>query len=84
MLTYHGNRWEGKNESEVGKDKATGIIRVRVDAKYYRPTEVDLLLGDATKAHTLLGWKPKVTFEVITHPTFCSFFQTTKQLCRNW
>jgi len=55
--------WEGKGVDEVGKDKATGIIRVRVDARYFRPTEVDLLLGDSTKARKILNWKPKVTFD---------------------
>ncbi|RKO85420.1 GDP-D-mannose 4,6-dehydratase, partial [Blyttiomyces helicus] len=42
--------WEGKAENEIGKDAATGIVRVRIDPKYYRPTEVDILLGDPTKA----------------------------------
>jgi len=55
--------WEGEGVDEVGKDKATGIVRVKVDARYFRPTEVDLLLGDSTKARKILNWKPKVTFE---------------------
>jgi GDPmannose 4,6-dehydratase len=38
------------------------LVRVRVDPKYYRPTEVDLLLGDATKAEKVLGWTPKTDF----------------------
>ncbi|XP_023026350.1 GDP-mannose 4,6 dehydratase [Leptinotarsa decemlineata] len=54
--------WEGKDEDEVGKEKDTGIIRVRVNPKYFRPTEVDLLLGDASKAKGKFGWSPKVTF----------------------
>jgi len=56
--------WEGEGVNEVGKDKATGIVRVRVDPRYFRPTEVDILLGDSTKARKTLNWKPKVTFEV--------------------
>jgi len=56
-------QWEGSGVNEVGKDKATGTVRVRVNPKYYRPTEVDFLLGDATKAKNLLKWQPKVTFE---------------------
>jgi len=56
--------WEGEGFNEVGKDKATGEIRVKVDERYFRPTEVDLLLGDSTKARKALNWKPKVTFEV--------------------
>ncbi|XP_013391168.1 GDP-mannose 4,6 dehydratase isoform X2 [Lingula anatina] len=51
--------WEGKGENEIGRDKATGIVRVRVNPKYYRPTEVDELLGDSTKARKLLNWRPK-------------------------
>ena len=56
--------WEGKGVSEVGKDAATGIVRVKINPKYFRPTEVDFLLGDPTKAKNELGWKPKVTFLV--------------------
>ena len=55
--------WEGEGENIVGKEKDTGIIRIRVDPKYFRPTEVDLLLGNPTKAHKLLGWKRKVDFD---------------------
>lgn len=53
--------WEGSAEAEVGKDKKTGKIRVRVDPKYYRPAEVELLVGDPKKAATELGWNPKTT-----------------------
>ena len=55
--------WEGKNEKEVGKDSKTGKILVKVDPKYYRPTEVELLLGDPTKAKEKLDWRPKVKFK---------------------
>lgn len=55
--------WEGKGLSEIGKDKATGVVRVKVDEKYYRPAEVETLLGDATKAKKLLGWVPKISME---------------------
>ncbi|KAK3516765.1 hypothetical protein QTP70_023642 [Hemibagrus guttatus] len=55
--------WEGKNENEVGRCQETGVIHVKVDPKYYRPTEVDYLQGDGTKALDKLGWKPRVTFE---------------------
>eukprot|EP00941_MAST-03F_sp_MAST-3F-sp1_P002148 g2148.t1 len=51
--------FEGQGVNEVGRDQATGEIRVRVDEKYFRPTEVDLLLGDATKIRKKLGWAPK-------------------------
>ena len=55
--------WEGKEEKEKGKDKNTGKVLVSVDPTYYRPTEVDLLIGDASKAKKNLGWEPKVKFE---------------------
>ncbi|TPX36704.1 GDP-mannose 4,6-dehydratase [Synchytrium microbalum] len=54
--------WEGADENEVGKDSKTGQIKVRIDPRYYRPTEVDLLWGDPTKASKLLGWTRKVGF----------------------
>jgi len=55
--------WEGKEENEKGIDKTTGKVRVEVDPSYYRPTEVDILLGDASKAKDELGWEPQVKFE---------------------
>jgi GDPmannose 4,6-dehydratase len=54
--------WEGSGVNEKGVDPATGKIVVAIDPKYYRPTEVDLLLGDATKAKNLLGWTPRTSF----------------------
>src|SRR6187431_1870061 len=54
-------RWEGKDENERGIDTKTGAVLVAVDPSYYRPTEVDLLLGDASKAKKLLGWSPKTS-----------------------
>jgi GDPmannose 4,6-dehydratase len=52
--------WDGKDVHEVGKDAATGEVRVRVDPRYFRPTEVDLLIGDPTKAKEKLGWTATV------------------------
>jgi GDPmannose 4,6-dehydratase len=54
--------WEGSGVNEVGKDKATGVVRVSVSEKFYRPAEVDLLLGDPAKAKEKLGWVPRITF----------------------
>lgn len=54
-------RWEGEGVEEKGYD-ADGRCLVCVDPRYFRPAEVETLLGDATKAHTELGWSPKVTF----------------------
>jgi len=54
-------KWEGKGVEEKGLDAKTGKILVEVDPKYFRPAEVEQLLGDPTKARTLLGWNPKKT-----------------------
>ena len=54
--------WKGSGVDEKGIDKATGKTLIEIDPKYFRPTEVDLLLGDATKAERELGWKPKTKF----------------------
>ncbi len=58
--------WSGDGENEVGKD-ATGEVRVAIDPQYYRPTEVETLLGDPTKAKQKLGWAPKCSFEQLVH-----------------
>jgi GDPmannose 4,6-dehydratase len=55
-------QWSGVGADEVGRDRGSGEIVVRVDPRYYRPTEVDLLLGDASKARQKLGWSPKTDF----------------------
>ncbi|MGG3006517.1 GDP-mannose 4,6-dehydratase [Geobacillus stearothermophilus] len=56
--------WQGEGLNEKGIDKATGRVLIEVDPKYFRPAEVDQLLGDPTKAKTLLGWNPtKTPFE---------------------
>lgn len=54
--------WRGSGVEEEGIDAATGKVLVAVDPRYFRPTEVDLLLGDPTKAKVELGWEPTVTF----------------------
>ncbi|TNE70679.1 GDP-mannose 4,6-dehydratase [bacterium] len=51
--------WDGEGVNEVGKNAATGEVVIQVDPKYFRPTEVDLLIGDPTKAKTQLGWEPE-------------------------
>lgn len=55
--------WRGKGVAEKGFDKRNGHILVEIDPRYFRPTEVDLLLGDATKARTRLGWEPKTSLQ---------------------
>lgn len=54
-------RWEGEGVDEKGIDVATGRVLVEVDPKYFRPCEVEQLLGDPTKAKTQLGWNPRTT-----------------------
>nr|XP_016944895.1 GDP-mannose 4,6 dehydratase [Drosophila suzukii] len=54
--------WQGEGVNEVGVESDTGIVRVRINKKYFRPTEVDLLQGDASKAKRELNWTPKVSF----------------------
>jgi GDPmannose 4,6-dehydratase len=55
--------WKGKGVHEKGIDAGTGNIVIEVDPKYFRPAEVDLLLGDPAKAKRILGWQPKVGFD---------------------
>lgn len=54
--------WQGSEENETGVDAETGKVLIRVNPEYYRPAEVDILLGDPTKAETVLGWKRNVDF----------------------
>ncbi len=55
--------WQGEGQDEVGIDKNTGREVIKVDHKYFRPAEVESLLGDATKAKEQLGWEPKISFD---------------------
>ena len=55
--------WKGKGEDEIGVNAQTGKQLIGIDEKYYRPTEVEQLLGDASKAKEELGWEPKISFE---------------------
>jgi GDPmannose 4,6-dehydratase len=57
--------WQGKGVDEKGIDAATGRVLVKIDPRYFRPTEVDLLIGDPTKARTKLGWRHTVSFEAL-------------------
>ncbi|WP_319468937.1 GDP-mannose 4,6-dehydratase [uncultured Pseudodesulfovibrio sp.] len=54
--------WKGEGENEKGYDKETGNQIIAIDPKYYRPTEVETLLGDPSKARNELGWEPRITF----------------------
>jgi len=59
--------WDGKGVSEKGIDSKTGKIVIQIDPKYFRPAEVDLLLGDPTKAQKQLGWELKTSFEQLVN-----------------
>ena len=54
--------WEGSEVNEIGKDKATGKIVVKINPDFFRPAEVDILIGDPIKAETKLGWKREIPF----------------------
>jgi GDPmannose 4,6-dehydratase len=56
-------KWKGSGLGEVGYCQETGKEIVKIDSKYHRPAEVDLLLGDSSKARKLLKWNPKSTFD---------------------
>jgi GDPmannose 4,6-dehydratase len=59
--------WQGRGEQETGIDQNTGKVVIRIDPKYFRPAEVDLLLGDSSKAKRQLGWEPKTGFEQLVN-----------------
>jgi GDPmannose 4,6-dehydratase len=54
--------WSGEGENEIGTDRKTGKVAVKVDKRYYRPAEVETLLGDPSKAKSVLGWEPEYDF----------------------
>ncbi len=58
-------QWSGNGISEIGTDKKSGRTMIEIDARYFRPTEVDNLLGDAAKAKHILGWQPEISFETL-------------------
>jgi GDPmannose 4,6-dehydratase len=72
--------WVGDGIDEKGIDSNTGDVLVEVDEKYFRPTEVDLLIGDSTKAKTMLGWSPKYGVEELCKEMVYSDFN---QISRN-
>jgi GDPmannose 4,6-dehydratase len=58
-------KWEGCGVNEIGYNSKTGQALIFIDEKYYRPTEVEVLLGDSTKARNILGWEPKTSFKAL-------------------
>ena len=67
--------WQGEGVDEKGLDPETGKVVVEIDPKYFRPTEVDLLIGDASKAEKELGWKPKRTLQQLVSEMVQSDFK---------
>jgi len=66
-------KWEGKGLNEVGINAHTGKVIIRVDPKYFRPAEVETLLGDSTKARSVLGWTPAHTFDSLVEDMCMNF-----------
>jgi len=71
--------WQGEGVDEVGVDAATGRPLIRVDPRYFRPTEVDTLLGDPTKAREKLGWTAEVTFPELVAEMVASDLELAKR-----
>lgn len=67
--------WKGKGIEEKGFDRKTDKCLIEVDPRYFRPTEVDFLLGDASKAKKILGWQPKTTFKELVKMMVTSDFE---------
>lgn len=71
--------WKGTGDQEKGYNKANGAVLVEIDPKYYRPAEVDLLVGDASKAKEKLGWTPKRTVEQLCKEMVASDLEIFKR-----
>ncbi len=72
-------KWSGIGVNEIGTDTASGKVIVRVDPKYFRPTEVETLLGDPTKAKQKLGWVPEITVEKLVQEMMAHDLEQARQ-----
>ncbi len=72
--------WRGSGVDEVGVSTQDGRVLVAVDSRYFRPAEVDMLLGDSTKAREKLGWKPKTRFDELVKMMVASDMEATRRL----
>ena len=79
-----GITWQGAGVDEVGKDTASGKTLIHVDPKYFRPTEVETLLGDASKAKTKLGWEAKTSLAMMVKEMVAQDLKSSQkdELCR--
>lgn len=75
--------WSGKGVDEVGKDTKTGDVLIQIDPRYFRPTEVDLLLGDPSKARQKLGWQHTTTFHELVAEMVASDLKEVARSDRN-
>ena len=71
--------WKGEGVNEKGYNKATGKAIVEIDEKYFRPAEVDLLIGDPSKAKAVLGWEPKRSVEQLCKEMMASDLELFKR-----
>jgi GDPmannose 4,6-dehydratase len=71
--------WEGEGTGEVGRCNQTGKVLVKVNPDFYRPAEVDLLVGDASKARAMLGWEPKTSLEELAGMMVAADLRRNKQ-----
>jgi len=75
--------WQGSGVDEVGIDRKTRQVVVRVDPGYFRPAEVELLLGNPAKAERVLGWKRKVDFDSLVTEMVHADLESSKSLIEN-
>jgi GDPmannose 4,6-dehydratase len=71
--------WHGEDQNEIGVEKGTGRELVAVDSQYYRPTEVETLLGDPTKARVKLGWVPKIELPELVKEMVAADLETAQK-----
>lgn len=73
-------QWEGEGVNEKGLDKKTGKALIKINPEYFRPSEVDYLLGNTEKAEKILGWKPKTTFDELVKMMVFSDYELLKNI----
>ena len=78
-LKWGGIKWEGKGINEIGRRLDTNEIVIKIDQKYFRPCEVNSLVGDASKASKKLGWKPKITLEELVRDMIKNDMELSKK-----
>ena len=78
-LKWGGIKWEGKGINEIGRRLDTNEIVIKIDQKYFRPCEVNSLVGDASKASKKLGWEPKITLEELVRDMIKNDMELSKK-----